>query len=597
MKAKIALLLILLLVLSGVLYLRWEKYQRYQGFTRQASGADAGAPLLPEQVIDGDPKTANLSLESRLFRTTMLGRAYGLSAEDFSAAKIPKDISYLSTQLFSAAATALRVSNCCYPDSAANLRKLLLNTVEPKLLSTPEDLPPMKTDDLMLIHVYAMVSAGQDQMLMAILKEALQSKEEFVRVFAVNALRAYGGPEAMQLMSSLRQDNQVGAVANVALALDWSNFYLPRAFAGELPYANRTRAQILARASDDALQTGTILPTMMMGFLAEDAPPAQLQAELEYLKALSFEPNGFLMYRHGYAVTAVAFRKAADFDYWKRAYLANELPVARIPMIRAMVLLDPEKFMAFAPQMIDAGSRGWDGYEFKLAYTALSNGTQPYSYYDLFFTPPNQYRLRYPFQKSAFNKISPKHILARWADGKWLRDKDCPSCDMSWVKMAVPKTLEPLLIQGFIAAPKRDYSSYGLLASALTDPRGKMAFRYLLEQERDPQIVKQREALLGMLESGNASNQPCCERTQACLEEQISALEKSETSSTIELKSVKELNDYLKEWRAEAEQEIAIQGENTVSIDFASGDGQSAQVQVGNSKSQWTHWLGCWRKD
>jgi hypothetical protein len=605
MKAKIALLCALLLILSGVLYWRWAKYQRYLELgMMHASSADAGTPIIAEQVLDGDPKTAKLSFESRLFRSTMLGRAYGLSIADFRADRIPKDISYLSTQLFSAAATALRVPNCCYPDSAANLRKLLLNAVEPTLLSTPADLPPMKTDDLMLIHVYAMVSAGQDQLLMAILQEALKSKERFVRVFAVNALRAYGGPEAMQLMSNLRQDDQVGAIANIALALDWSNFYLPRAFAGELPYAKRTRQHILKQASDDALQTGTILPTMMMGFLAEDAPQKQLQAELDYLKALNFAPNGFLMYRHGYAVSALAFRKAADFDYWRRAYLANNLPVARIPMIRAMVLLDPGKFMAFAPEIIDAGAGGWDSYEFMLAYTALANGNQPYSYYDLFFTPPNQYRLRYPFQKNAFAKISPEPVLARWADGVWMYAKDCPSCDISWITSAVPKALEPLLIQGFIAAPKRDYASYGLLARALTDTRGKSVLKFLLDQESDPQIIEQRKFLLSMMDSEKVSDPPCCERTQACLEAQVKAsLEKPEiVAEAVVFKSRQELSAYLSKWRAESEPESApesatLPAESAITIDFDRANGQSAQVQIGADKSQWTHWLGCWRKD
>jgi hypothetical protein len=607
MKVKLVFLLALIVVLASVVYTRMDKYKRMlagESAAWHGSGEAAGVPLMTDVVIDAFASTGKLSLESRLFRTTMLGRTYGLSAQDFSADRIPKDISYLSTQLFSAATTTLRYPNCCYPDSAMNLRKLLLNAVEPTVVATPTDLPPMKTDDLMLIHVYAMVSAGQDQLLMDILKEALKSKERFVRIFAVNALRAYGGGEAMQLLSSLRRDPEVGAIANVALALDWSNFNLPRAFAGELPYADRDRKNILARASDDALQTGTILPTMMMGFLAEDAPAEQLQAELTYLRELNFKPNGFLMYRHGYAVTALAFRKGADFEYWKRAYLANNLPVARIPIIRAMVLLDPEKFMAFAPKIIDSGGAGWDGYEFKLAYAALAKGTQPYSYYDLFFTPPNQYRLRYPFQKAAFSEISPKPALERWAAGTWLRDASCPSCDMSWITMAVPTELEPMLIQGFIAAPKRDLSSYWQLATALKDARAKPVLAFLLEQEKDTEIRAESESLLRQLQSDKPPKS-CCEQTQACLESQVvktrldaSALAET-PASVAKLNSVTELNAYLVQWRNDAEHGAAP-GKNVpapIKIEFVEPDRQSAWVRMGAQKSKWTYWLGCWRSE
>jgi hypothetical protein len=617
MKSKQALLFLLLVLLGAVVYLRMDKYKRMiAGESAAWHGAqtNAGTPIVGATVIDRFESTAKLSLESRLFRTTMLGRTYGLTAEDFTANRIPRDVSYLATQLFSAATTALRYPNCCYPDSAANLRKLLLNSVEPTFVVTPSDLPPMKSDDLMLIHVYAMVSAGQDQLLMNILNEALKSKERFVRIFAVNALRAYGGGDAMQLMSSLRRDEEVGAIANVALALDWSNFNLPRAFAGELPFAERTRKNILARAADDTLQTGTILPTMMMGFLAEDAPAPQLQAELNYLRDLNFKPNGFLMYRHGYAVTALAFRKGADFDYWKRAYLANNLPVARIPIIRAMVLLDPLKFMAFAPEMINAGSANWDAYEFKLAYALLAQGTQPYSYYDLFFTPPNQYRLRYPFQKDAFAKISPKPILERWAAGVWLRDAKCPSCDMSWLTMAVPDELEPLLFQGFIAAPKRDISSYWQLVTAAKDPRAQPVLKFLLEQEKDESIRTQSDSLLRQLATAQPERS-CCEQTQACLESQvINARRESNTdpgvTSSAALTSVPELTAYLRQWRADNEQKAAPENAQNVSvgdpttprsnqiiIQLVEPERQMAWVQTGQNKAKWTYWLGCWRRE
>ena len=608
MKVKLVFLLALVVILGAVVYTRIDKYKRMlageNATTWHGSGMEPGVPFVSAEVLDRFDSTMKLSLESRLFRSTMLGRSYGLSAPDFTAARIPKDISYLSTQLFSAATTALRYPNCCYPDSAANLRKLLLNAVEPTLVQTPADLPPMKTDDLMLIHVYAMVSAGQDKLLMNILQEALKSKERFVRTFAVNALRAYGGGEAMQLLSSLRRDNEVGAVANVAVALDWSNFNLPRAFAGELPYADRTRKNILARAADDALQTGTILPTMMMGFLAEDAPADQLQAELTYLRELNFKPNGFLMYRHGYAVTALAFRKGADFEYWKRAYLANNLPVARIPIIRAMVLLNPAKFMAFAPEIIDSGSAGWDGYEFKLAYAAIAKGTQPYSYYDLFFTPPNQYRLRYPFQKDAFSKISPKPALERWAAGTWLRDASCPSCDMSWITMGVPTELEPLLIQGFIAAPKRDLSSYWQLATALKDARAKPALAFLLAQEKDAEVRAESESLLAQLHRDEPLP-TCCEQTQACLESQIvkarldAAPIAESTASTATINSVSELNAYLVQWRHDADKGTTSDKNAAapVKIEFIEPERQAAWVQSGAQKSKWTYWLGCWRSE
>ena len=607
MKVKGVFLVALIVVLASVVYTRMDKYKRMLAGDSAAwhgSSQAAGVPLVTDTVIDEFASTAKLSLESRLFRSTMLGRTYGLSAQDFTAERIPKDISYLSTQLFSAATTALRYPNCCYPDSAMNLRKLLLNAVEPTLVATPADLPPMKTDDLMLIHVYAMVSAGQDQLLMEILKEALASKERFVRIFAVNALRAYGGAEAMQMMSSLRRDPEVGAVANVALALDWSNFNLPRAFAGELPYADRNRKNILARATDDALQTGTILPTMMMGFLAEDAPADQLQAELAYLRDLNFKPNGFLMYRHGYAVTALAFRKGADFEYWKRAFLANNLPVARIPIIRAMALLDPAKFMAFAPEIIDSGGAGWDGYEFKLAYTAIAQGTQPYSYYDLFFTPPNQYRLRYPFQKDAFAKISPKPALERWAAGTWLRDESCPSCDMSWITMAVPTELEALLIQGFIAAPKRDFASYWQLATALKDARAKLVFAFLLSQEKDPEIQAESKSLLRQLQREKPPAS-CCEQTQACLESQVlkARLESDAMTempdSNAKIGSMAELNAFLLTWRNDANRGATVGKTEPArfKIDFVEPDRQSAWVHMDEKKSKWTYWLGCWRSE
>jgi len=590
----------LLATLAGVMYWRSQHRAVPNPYGEHAASESAGVPWVADTVMDVHGNTAKLSYESKLFRSIMLGRAYGLSHADFSAARIPRDISYLGSQLYSAAMTALKQPNCCYPDSASNLRKLLANTREPALLSTPSDLPPMKTDDLMLIHVYAMVGAGQDELLVALLNEALASKEKFTRVFAVAALRAYGSPQAMQKLASLRQDPEVGSIANAASALDWSNFYLPRAFAGEVPYAERNRKQLLQLAQAESRQTGTILPTMLMGFLAEDAAPAQLQAEYKYLRDLNFAPNGFLMYRHGYAVSALAFRKAADFDFWQKAYLANNVQVARMPMIRAMVLLDPQRFMDFAPQLIAAEGGGWIRYEFALAYTLIARGTQPYSYYDLFFTPSNQYRLAYPFQKDAFPKVDPKPALASWAQGKWLRDKACPSCDLSWITMAVPKRHEVLLLQGFIKMPKRDLSAYWQLVATLTDPRAKPVVAYLLAQESDPEIQKNADAYLDRIGERNAQSQEklCCEPTLACLESQVNAAAdtaSSTDSGKASFTAIAEVENYLRIWAEQAE--TASPAAQALKVQINPNDLLLGSVQNGGKNSQWRHWLGCWRKE
>lgn len=606
---KYLLLLGLLLLLAGVGYWRAPAIKRFADRFSHSTAVDPGTPFVSKQLIDPHPRTAELSYESKLLRSILLGRSYGLTSADFTAEAIPKDLSYLASQLYSAASTALRHPNCCYPDSAANLQKLLRNAVNPEVVATPADLPAMKTDDLIMIHVYAMVSAGQDQALMQILEDILargpldndgdpktSTHSHFARMVAVAAMRAYGGPQALQRLSQLATDPQVGALAGVASAMDWSNFYLPRAFAGETPYQQRDRANLLQLASDDSLQTGTILPTMLLGFLAEDASAEQIQNERQYLQKLVFEPNGFLMYRNAYGAGALAFRGYQDFDFWHKAYLANEqVQVAQMQMLRAMVLLDPERFMVIAPQLINPNSGAWVRYEFALAYTLVSQGTQPYSYYDFFFSPPNQYRMRYPFKKEAFAKIDPKPVLQEWASGHWMRDERCPSCDLSWVTMAVPRQHEALFLQGVMKMPKRDLSSYSQIVHVLKDPRGKPVVAYLLNQESDPEIRQHAERYLAAIGTSRRRDQSCCERTQACL---ISQAQKQASSAneaeTVALASATEVESYLKHWQEQGET-----GTDTAEIkaQISVDDPLAAWVFNDGKGTRWRHYLGCWRPD
>ena len=224
------------------------------------------------------------------------------------------------------------------------------------------------------------------------------------------------------------------------------------------------------------------------------------------------------------------------------------------------------------------------------------------SYYDLFFTPPTQYRLRYPFQKLAFANISPRPALERWAKGSWLRSKNCPSCDLSWITNALPPALEPLLLQGFINAPKRDHAAYWQLANALSDPRGKPVLEYLLAQEKEPDLVENARSLVA--EVGKESNrvESCCDQTQKCLQSQIRFMEEKTHAPTSRVLpstflSKAELDSYLAAWVEESKHDPVTSDFSKLEVKFTSDDQRSANVLLNGKQSKWTHWLGCWRPE
>jgi hypothetical protein len=527
-----------------------------------------------------------LSLEARLFRSALIGRAYDIASVSKALADAAKRTA-LTVDMASAAAAALNEAPCCdVPDSALRLRELLATEKALRRIETNADLPPLNNDDLILLHAYALVLGGRAEDAVTELSKSFAEHSVFAQSVSIVALRAIGTASAKQRLAQHGSaDEEVKMMADESVSIVRPNFAEPKMYESEMPLAQRTRDAMLAQASNDGNGTRTIMPTLLLGYVGDDADPALRERELQYLRSVPLRKDENLWYRQWYGAASLALRSPETFEYWYERFRSESAEYTRMLLIRIMAHHFPADFMRIAPDIAATESVDWARSDTMMLSQAIARGDQSSGALDFIWFPPKRYRMNFPARPGTLKPSDPDGILARFAQGNFATTDRCPACTVSWlVRLRRPEN-EHLFALGVINSPHRDNGFLSSL-SGLTDTRLKAPLTVFASSIAEGSEARhQIEGAIREIDEPSDGKGPrqCCALTEACLVSQA-----PDPVTTTALTTVVQAKFFLK----------SLPPKRTPRVVMDAADKRRATVTFESQQAEaWTHWLGCWRRD
>ncbi len=526
----------------------------------------------PEEV----DKNQRLSLEAKLFYTTLLGRPVGLSSAELAFDKLPRNLSYAGFSFAVAARQALQLHNNGTGSSISFLNEFLSGTTEPyPIKDLPKDLPQgMHADDLAMLHIYALVMSNQTESLIQLLEKHLQSKTDFTRHFAIMALRSIGTDRARELIKSRVSDAIDSVMARDALGFVVPNFFEPKRFAGDVQVTQRFRQTMLAQAKQTT--TASILPTFLLAFVGEDEEPQQLQAERDFFMDLYKSADNALWRKYVYGYATLAFRFKVPYDHWVNMYTSDQDPFRRAFILRSMARQHPDQFFQKGLKLFEKEKNGSVQLEFFSLYSNLIEGGQLTGPYDAIWMPNLRYRITYPWKKSG-RKRSTAPIFEAWANGRIAEDTHWPV----WMADLMGAKDEAKFLLGYLRMKNRDaYSAYALMR--LKDRRMLPVMRYIKGVEKVDEVKKATDDAIKNLEGeDDSASTSCCDANDACLQQLILSTAISKAKVT----TMREAQHYLRHLPPKQ-----------VKLEFLDALKERAKVSgSGASATVWEYQRGCWR--
>lgn len=601
-RFRAGLLLVALGLVVTVAYAEYE-FQLVRGF-------DAGRPLqslgsLVERVtaqrspaiasdVNSDTPAqttpaAVLSLEAKLLRTILIGKPYGIAsvAAALSAAG-STTATPLTRELAAAALVATQAPPCCgFQTSETFLRQRLFSQTRLEPVAAPADVPRINNDDMVLIHAYAMVSGGQAEAAVTLLKDAIAEASPYSQSVAVVALRAIGTASAHAVLQAPpTTDKKVLALAEEARGIKRPSFAEPKSYESEMPIAQRDRVAMLQQANNDQNGTRTIMPTLLLGYVGDDAPATQREQELAYLRSLPGRYDERIWYRYWYGTVSLSLRSRESHRYWQARLASEPALYTKMAIIRIMAQADPRAFAASAPDIVASPGMGWVRSEAVILASAIAQGHQPIGSLDLIWFPPRRYRINYPAHPDALPVGDSDAIMRRFATGNFAIDPECRGCVLPWLHLARRLENDALYLLGLIRRgdPNRAYAGSW---QPFTDRRVLPALHALaksLPEGSDARTTISNAARELEAGRGKSAETFCCEQTDACLVSQAHA----SLVPKRELQNLAEAVAYLEALPERPPVQIRYEGELR----------REAMVTIGKQSPQrWTHWLGCWRPE
>ncbi|MFZ6870488.1 hypothetical protein ACO0LF_00280 [Undibacterium sp. Di27W] len=515
-----------------------------------------------------------LSIEARLFYSTLIGRPYGLASEDLYFARLPKNLSYAGFSIAAAARQALRIPDGGLINSRARLEEFLSSTTGPYAIQDlPKDMPAgMRADDLAMLHIYALVMSDQTEATVQLLEKYLSSKNDFTRHFVIMALRSIGTAQARELIKTRSKDSADSVMARDALGMVVPNFSEPRMYAAEVPVAQRFRENLLTQAKTAG--TTSILPTFLLTFVGEDSNPAQLAAEKDFLMNLYKTADNALWRKYMYGYAALAYRFKLPYEHWLEMAKTDSDPHRRSFILRSMAMQYPDRFHKESLPLFEKEKNGAVQVEFFSLYSSLITGEQSFGPYDAIWMPNLRYRLSYPYLKDTRKARSNKALFAFWAQGRVPEDTHWPV----WMADLMHAENEKDFMLGYLQM--KTHSTYSAYALRQVKNRNMLpVIKYLIKHEAQADVKKATQDVYNEL-LGNDKQADCC-TDESCLLELV----RMKTQNEINLSSEDAAKKYL-----------AQLSNRKMSVEFLDELHRSARIKGGGKQGQvWEHWLGCWR--
>ncbi len=523
------------------------------------------------------------SVESRLIRTIQIGVPQQISAAEILAYANDSATSYTGHLLARGALVRIGQDKG-FPDWP--LARLLDRTLSQLQRHThhirmPGDLPGgYRGEHLIATLTYAMVMSGQQEEATEVLALHSQSRSNYKRAVALQALRYIGSREADDIIQAAAeargQDNYVD---NLLADHHYPFLYELRDRSSLIPPDQRDR-QLLLKLTRQGCGETAAMATYLLGFFSNNDDHAE--AEIERLRELS---GLSCFYTRFFARRALALRSGETPEYWIAQYRKEKDAWQRAQLVRILLAYYGKDVLAATLELLKTEPSQYVQWELMHGNIEIREGADWRGYWDIWLTPTLQFRLNHSNAAGDLPEQDLDELLSWLESGAIPQDKVVRNHLLYALGRSVNGPDSRRLLGVFNNLGDKQ-ENWWILAT-INDPEVLPLLYYWRQQGDD-----ERQTLTGIinrLESrlqnrGPSGKGACCQPTRECLEEHLGSIANQEVILNNE--------DEVTEWLQ------AGQAEDGFRIEFQDTLQRIAVVSRPDDKpaEEWQHLFGCWRK-
>ena len=537
------------------------------------------------------------SIPQRLLRTVQIGAPQGLTVDQIKRIAANQQTEYTTDILARSALLVLHEDNLGLVPYNELFDSVLNHLVrDGNAFQPPSGLPDFRGKETIFAMTYAMVMSGNQEQAVSLLGPHLWNGSQYKHAVVLSALRNIGTQSAIGLIQQYAEkgpDRNLGE--NTLADEDYPSLSDIYARWNMIPPAQRTQDNLRVIVQSGCDQRA-VMAAYWLGFFPKNIDPNKQVAEIQALEALFHTNSGSCeMMEHVIALKSLALRAARSPAYWQR--LASRTTNV---WEQHQIVIDAwgswgAKFTTTALEMLGTAPAQYVQWELLDGTLDTRMGERYRTYWDIWI-PANillvqqEDELTRPPGPESMDETNLNTLLAWLESGKRPQDQ--------WVWNHLIYHLAALvagdgtfrLLRLFNALPQRNQNWW--IVQNLRDPAALPIMRYWATL---PAPQNQQQMLQGAITRlQNAAAHPpagtqsaCCEPTEDCLRQQLSASTAAAGTPDVVIHSEEEARAWLSRKSAPPE-DFAIR--------FTDDLNRSAIVTGKSGAEQhWQYLYDCWR--
>ena len=537
------------------------------------------------------------SIPQRLLRTVQIGAPQGLTVDQIKRIAANQQTEYTTDILARSALLVLHEDNLGLVPYNELFDSVLNHLVrDGNAFQPPSGLPDFRGKETIFAMTYAMVMSGNQEQAVSLLGPHLWNGSQYKHAVVLSALRNIGTQSAIGLIQQYAEkgpDRNLGE--NTLADEDYPSLSDIYARWNMIPPAQRTQDNLRVIVQSGCDQRA-VMAAYWLGFFPKNIDPNKQVAEIQALEALFHTNSGSCeMMEHVIALKSLALRAARSPAYWQR--LASQTTNV---WEQHQIVIDAwgswgAKFTPTALEMLGTAPAQYVQWELLDGTLDTRMGERYRTYWDIWM-PANillvqqEDELTRPPGPESMDETNLNTLLAWLESGKRPQDQWVWNHLIYHLAALVASDGTFRLLRLFNALPQRNQNWW--IVQNLRDPAALPIMRYWATL---PAPQNQQQMLQGAITRlQNAAAHPpagtqsaCCEPTEDCLRQQLSASAAAAGTPDIVIHSEEEARAWLSR-KSAPPQDFAIR---------FTDDLKRSAIVTGKSGAEqhWQYLYDCWR--
>lgn len=372
-------------------------------------------------VLSSAPQLAGASLKwthnttDQLIRTIQIGSLQGISLGEVYDIALDDRTEYHEHVLARAALAVLGKEGTQF--EAWPLSRLLDRSLQQLVPGQLNSVKPagFRNEHTIYTLAFAMVMAGQQEALIKVLEQHLNTRISFKRAVILQALRNIGSRDANELIQQVANevDNQSQLATNLLADYHYPFLQQLAQRIKQIPIDQREPAQLLHMAKQDPCSIPSSLAVYLLGFFPNDdhSEPAlnsEINQTLKELNTIS------CFYTRFFARRSLAMRSTETSAYWIEQFVAEQDAWQRAQLGRILFIHHGEEFKTLALDLLSSEEAQYVQWELMHGYFEWQDKSNWLSWWDLWL--PSTLQMRLDLSKKQQLKHEERELLLRWLE-------------------------------------------------------------------------------------------------------------------------------------------------------------------------------------